>query len=290
MCRIASLLLLVWSLLPLITLAGPSESVDAYIPASHKKLFSEYNVVIFGDVSLARAAVKGPLAVQGKAELADFDIAGNGNCDKDARALVVAGKLTARMGAVNSGYTVVGSRSRIDHSVKMTCTSRVEQYDPQRNGDIEFDALRGNVLRETGDMCVTSPTGEVESENGTMTFRPGEPGFSCYTFFKVQTDELRLIKKWVYAGDDFYRNIVIVVSGFKVDFRDFGMEGFNARRTLIVFCAVYGSFGLYNAKLHASLLAPTASFTTSNAIINGSVVAGNLRGSLATIHTNYVTC
>lgn len=288
--RRSSLLILFCSLLPLLALAEPSESVNAYIPASHKQLFSDYNAVIFGDVSLARAAVKGPLAVQGKAELAEFDVAGNGNCDKDARSLVVAGKLTARMGAVNSGYTVVGSRSRIDHSVKMTCTSRVEQYDPQRNGDIEFDTQRGNVLREAGDMCVTTPTGEVEYDNGTLTFTPGDPGFSCYTFFKLQTDDLRLVNKWVYAGDDFYRNIVIVVSGLKVDFRDFVMEGFNSRRTLIVFCAIYGSFGLYNAKLHGSLLAPTASFTTSNAIINGSVIAGGLRGSLATLHTNYVTC
>lgn len=282
--------LLLCLLLPCLTRGEPTESVDAYIPAAHKELFTQFNVVIFGDVSLARAAVKGPLAVMGKAELADFDVAGTGDCDKDARSLVVAGALTARMGAVNSGYTVVGRRSRIDHSVRMTCTKRVEQYDPLRNGDLEFDIMRVKVLRETGNMCVTTPTGEVENVNGTLRFLPGEPGYSCYTFFKVKTDDLRLINKWEYAGDNFFRNIVIVVSGLKVDFRDFVMEGFNSRRTLIVFCAVYGSFGLYNAKLHGSLLAPTASFTTRNAIINGSLIAGNLRGSLATLNTAYITC
>lgn len=283
-------LLLLCVLLPLLTQSEPSESVGAYIPASHTQLYNEFNAIIFGDVSLARAAVKGPLAVMGKANLADFDIAGNGDCDKDTRSLVVGGALTARMGAVNSGYTVVGRRSRIDHSVRMTCTSRVEQYDPHRNGDLEFDTMRVNVLRETGDMCVTNPTGEVENVNGTLRFSPGEPGFSCYTYFKVKTDDLRLVNKWEYASDDTFRNIVVVVSGLRVDFRDFVMEGFNAKRTLIVFCAVYGSFGFYNAKLHGSVLAPTASFTTSNTVINGSIIAGNLRGSLATLRTAYITC
>lgn len=272
------------------TRSEPSESVDAYITASHKRLFTDYNAVVFGDVSLARAAVKGPLAVMGKAVLADFEVAGTGNCDKDARSLVVGGALNARSGAVNSGYTVVGRRSHIDHSVRMTCTSRVEQYDPRRNGDIEFDTMRVSVLQETGSMCLKKANGEVESVNGTLKFMPGEPGHSCYTYFQVKADDLRLINKWEYAGDDFFRNIIIVISGQRVDFRDFIMEGFNSKRTLIVFCAVYGSFGLYDAKMHGSVLAPTASFTLSNAIINGSIIAGNLRGSLATLKTAYVTC
>lgn len=267
-----------------------SESIDAYIPAAHKSLYSSFNALVFGDASLARAAVRGPLAVQSKADLADFDVAAHGNCDKDTRALVVGGTLTARMGAVNSGYTVVGRRSSIHHTVRLTCTSRVEQYDPARNGDINFVEMRQNVLKETGKMCIEEPTGNVELVNSTMRFSLGEKGFSCYTYFKITTEDLRLVNRWEYAGDDFFRNIIIVVSGVKVDLKDFEMEGFNARRTLIVFCAVYGSFGVYNAKLHGSVLAPTASFTTSNAIFNGSIIVGNLRGSLATLNTPYVTC
>lgn len=273
-----------------IHILADSETIDAYIPATHKTLYSSYNALVFGDASLARAAIRGPLAIQSKADLADFDVAAHGDCDKDNRALVVGGTLTARMGAINSGYTVVGRRSSIHHTVRLTCTNRVEQYDPARNGDIDFVEMRNNVLRETGKMCVEDPTGEVEVVNSTMKFTLGETGFSCYTYFKVTTEDLRLVNRWEYAGDDFFRNIVIVVSGVKMDLKDFQMEGFNARRTLVVFCAVYGSFGVYNAKIHGSILAPTASFTTSNAIFNGSIIVGSLRGSLATLNTPYVTC
>lgn len=288
------LLISLISLLHLLTLPtsirADSESIQAYIPATHKSLYSSYNAIVFGDVSLARAAIRGPLAVQGKADLADFDIAAHGDCDKDNRALVVGGTLNARMGAINSGYTVVGRRSSIHHTVRLTCTNRVEQYDPLRNGDLEFPELRANVLKETGEMCIKEPTAQVELANATIKFIAGDKGFSCYTFFRVTTDELRLVNRWEYHSDDYYRNIVIVVSGSKTDFRDFEMDGFNSKRTLVVFCAVYGSFGVYDAKIHGSILAPTASFTTSNAIINGSIIVGNLRGSLATLNTPYVTC
>lgn len=267
-----------------------AESLDAYIPASHKTLYESYNAVVLGDASLARAAVRGPLAVMGKADLADFDVGGTGTCDKDVRTLVVGGTLTARMGAVHNGYIVVGRRSSIHHTVRRTCTSRTEQYDPHRNGDIEFAEMRANVLRETGDMCVTEATGEVHVANETLRFVPGDPGFSCYTYFKVRTDDLRLVNKWEFAGEDKSRNVVIVISGLKVDFRDFQMDGFNAKRTLIVFCSVYGSFGFFGAKLHGSVLAPATSFTMMNAIFNGSIIAGTLRGSLATLNTRYLTC
>lgn len=266
------------------------ESLNAYIPALHKRMYEEYNVLVLGDLSVTKAAFRGSLAVQGKADLADFDIAGDKMCNPDVRALVVGGALAARMGSINNGYAVVGRRSNIHHSVRMNCTNRVEQYDPVRNEDLDFPAVRIDLIRELSDLCASTGSGTVETVNETMTFDPGEIGYSCYSVFNVSTADMRLIHMWKFAGTDFYRNVIIVVSGLRSDFRDFRMEGFNPRRTLIVFCAVYGSFGLYNARFHGSLFAPTSSFTSMETIVNGSIIAASLRGSIATLNVPYVTC
>lgn len=270
--------------------ADDSQSLNAFIPAAHKIVFDKFNVAVFGDLSVAKAAFRGTLAVHGKADLADFDIAASRTCSNDARALVSSGRVVARMGAVRNGYLVVGARSNLHHTVQTPCSNRVERFDPRRNGDPDLVQLRSDVIRESADLCVTSTGGTTETANDTMRFTPDDKGFSCYTFFKVHVDDLRLVRTWEYTGKDYYRNIVIVVTGLRADFRDLRMSGFNPRRTLIVFCAVYGSFGFYNARVHASILGPASSFTAMDSIFNGSLIVGGLRGSLATIDTPYVTC
>lgn len=54
--------------------------------------------------------------------------------------------------------------------------------------------------------------------------------------------------------------------------------------------AIYGQVTIEDSKLHASILAPTTTLTVSNAIINGSIIVGALRGSVATLNIPYVTC
>lgn len=269
---------------------GETESINAYIAATHERMLKQFNVMVFGDLSVAKAAFRGAIAVQGRAEVADFDIGGDLGCDKDVRAITVGKALIARMGSVNGGYTIVGRGSKVHHSVRMKCSNRVEQYDAVHNGDVEFAEVRRSVLRETAELCVSAATGTVENANDTLRFVPGEGGFSCYTVFKLNTEQLRLVRRWQYAGDDYYRNVVIVVSGLRSELRDLRMTGFNPRRTLIVLCAVYGSLELYNARVQASVLAPTASLTTMDSIVNGSLIVGALRGSLATLNLPYVTC
>lgn len=271
-------------------LSKETESLNAYIAPPHKTVFDQFNAMVFGDVSLAKVAFRGAIAVQGKAEITDFEIAGEKTCDKDKKMVVVAQSLSARMGSVNGGYCVVGRGSSIHHTVRMPCSNRVEQFDPIHNGDIEFEELRRSMLSEAGKMCVHRATATTKVENDTMKFEAGDNGYSCYTFFKVTTDELRLINRWVNDGKDYYRNIVIVISGLRTEFRDFRMDGFNPRRTLIVFCAVYGTFGFYNAKIFGSMIAPTAHFITMGLILNGSIIAGNMRGSLASLNAPYVIC
>lgn len=275
----------------LMIIAVGEESIHAYIPARHKLIFDEYNVMVFGDMSVAKAAIKGSLGVQGKAEMAEFDIADDKFCDNDVRSIVVGGALTARSGSIKNGYTVVGRGSQIHHSVQMPCTNRVERHDPLRNGDIDFEDARNSLIRESADMCLTPASSTVTIENSTMSFSTEDASsFSCYSYFRISTNDMRLIDTWQYNGTDYYRNVVILVIGASTEFREFRMIGFNPRRTLIVFCAVYGSYAIHNAKFHASIFAPTSSFTTMNAIINGSIIVGGLRGSIATLNQAYVTC
>lgn len=246
--------------------------------------------MVFGDVSVSKAAFRGSLAIQGHANIADFDIGADKTCDDNTRSLLVGNSLKARSGTINNGYTVVGRGSSIHHSVSMPCTNRIERYSVLRNGDIDFDDLKLNLMKEASKICSTTPTGSTNVENSTLVFNVIKTGFSCYTYFRVTSNDLRLIDTWKYSGTDYYRNNIILVSGTRIDFKEFRMIGFNPRRTLIIFCAVYSSISIIDAKFHASIFSPSATLTTSNAIINGSIIVGGLRGSLATLNIPYATC
>lgn len=285
------LALLVLSGVPAPTAANFAESpLSGILPAQHKRIFDEYNAFILGDLSVARTVFKGSVAAKGDANLNDFDIGASKTCDADSRSLVVAGSLTARAGAIHNGYTVFGRRSSIDYTVRMPCSTRVERYDVKRNGDIDFDAVKRAVLHEGVRTCLVEPTGNVTVANGTMEFDPGEKGYSCYTHFAVPSSELRLTREWRYVGDDFYRNLIITVRGSKLELKDLAMVGFNPRRTLVVFCAILGSQTLLNVRLEASVMAATSALTTTDALVNGSIIAGSLRGSIAAMNAPYVTC
>lgn len=73
-----------------------SGSLDSYVPSKHKVLFDTYNVLVYGDVALAKGAIRGTLAAQGRANLLDFDIGADKICDFDGRSLVVGEELRAR--------------------------------------------------------------------------------------------------------------------------------------------------------------------------------------------------
>lgn len=266
------------------------ESINAYIPSKHKVLFDDFNAIIFGDASLAKAAFRGSLAVEGKANIADFDIGFDQPCDLDKRALLSAGPLNLRSGTLHNGYLVMGRNSQVHHTVKTPCTNRVERFSTTRNNDLDFVYARQGVVSETAQLCAAQANSNFTITNSTMSFHPGTPGFNCYSTFKVSANDLRLIDTWKYEGDDFYRNLIITVSGRKNEFREFRMLGFNPRRTLVVFCAMYGMVSIADAKFHSSILAPSNTFTMSNAIINGSIIVGGLRGSVATLNIPYVTC
>lgn len=280
--------LLALLLLILLPQARCETSLHAFIAAAHKTAFDSFNVLVLGDLSVAKAAFRGPLAVQGRADLSDFDISLSRSCNRDNRAVTVGGSLSARMGTIHGGYTVLGKGSSVHHSVKMECTSRVERYDPLRNGDMEFGPMRERLIRENAEMCVSKSL-PVEPVNETMTFRQEGETFSCYDYFRVKTADLRLVQKWVYEGD-YDRNVVIMVSGLRHEFREFRMLGFNPKKTLVVFCAIYGNFGLYNTRFSGSLMGPTSSFVTMDTIVNGSLIVGALRGSMASLDVPYHTC
>lgn len=266
------------------------ETLNAYITAVHKRVFDDFNVAIFGDLSVTKAAFRGAIGVQERATLADFDIGGDFACDPDRRSVVAGQTLSARLGAINGGYIVAGRGSSIHHTVKLSCSNRVERYDVIRNGDLDFSSVRSLLLKEAAEYCINAPSENVRVENETMIFQAGERNFSCYTSFRISTTDLRLIKTWKLESDDEYRNIIIAVSGTKAEFREFQMIGFNPRRTLIVLCSVYSTFSMFNAKVQGSLLGPTSSFTTMETVINGSAILGSLRGSLATLNVPYITC
>lgn len=263
------------------------QSMHAFVPTLHKKLFDQANLMVFGDLRLARSAVRGNVAVTGSAEIEDFDFGSAKNCDDKSPSLTVVGSLTARMGNINNGYVIAGRGSTINHSVKMSCTKRVDD-----SGKAEvppYDDLSISLNRETADLCVASASGTTEVVNGTMLFTPGESS-SCYSTFSLETDDLRLISGWRYAGKDYYRNLIISVVGRYATFRNFRMTDFNPRRTLIIFCSSYGKFEFFDSRFQASILAPATHLTVMDTVVNGSMICSSLRGTIAVLRNPYNTC
>jgi choice-of-anchor A domain-containing protein len=272
--------------------AQHKESINAFIPAAHKTIFDAHNLFVLGDLNIAKTAVKGTVAVQGNAMLEEFDINANAECDKYSRALTVGGRLSARMGAVHNGFTVAGSGSKIKHNVRLSCSSRVAKYDPTALKIISFDEHRESLIKETGDVCVSPVSSKalLDKDASLIRFVPGNDTYSCYAVFEIASNDLTGIKKLEYTGSNPNQNVLINIKGKYSSIRDLSMMNFNAQRTLLTFCSIYGEIEVFNSRLQGSILAPTTSFTVMDSVFNGSLVAGDVRGKMAILNERYVTC
>lgn len=273
--------------------AQHEQSMDAFVPAAHKSVFETYNLMVLGDLNIAKSSVEGRVAVSGKADVTEFDFnKGAAHCDKYKPALVVQGALHASMGAINNGYTITGSRSKVSHNVQMECSSRVERYNPVAQKIRTFEEHRESLIRETGDVCTNQPSGEIilDEESKVMHLTPGNATFSCYAVFKTSISDVSKVTRLEYRGTDVKRNVIINVSGKFGAWRDLAMVGFNPERTLITFCGVQGQLQLFNNRIHGSIFAPSTEITAMGSIVNGSMITANMRGKLAILYKPYRTC
>lgn len=290
--RACAILVLCIAVHPAAIFAQHEQSLDAFVPAAHKTVFESHNLLVLGNLNLAKSSVQGPVAVSGRAQLEEFDINSAGSCNEKNRALTVGGRLSASMGAIRNGYTVVGRGSRLKHNVQLACSSRVERYDARRLRIRDFEEHRTSLIKESGDICVNPVSGSVEKDltNSVYRFTPGNTTYSCYTVFSVSVGELASIRMFEFMGSNKDQNVLILLTGKYTTLRDFSMVGFNPVRTLLVFCSVYGHIELFNARIHASILAPTTEFTSMGTVMNGSLIASGLRGKIAVLYQPYVTC
>lgn len=267
--------------------------MDAFVPAAHKSVFESYNLMVLGNLNLAKSSVEGRVAVSGKADVSDFDVnKGADHCDKYKPALVVQGALHASKGAINNGYTITGSRSKVADSVQMECSSRVERYNPVSQKLRTFEDHRESLIRETVDVCTNQPSGEVvvDETNKVMHLTPANMTYSCYAVFKTSVSDVAKVTRLEYKGTDAKRNVIINVGGKYGAWRDLAMIGFNPERTLITFCSFQGQVELFNNRLHGSIFAPTTEITAMGSIVNGSVISADMRGKLALLYKPYRTC
>lgn len=268
------------------------QSLDAFVPAAHKTVFESHNLLVLGDLNLAKSSVEGSLGVSGRAQVEEFEINKGRRCNKYMPAVTVGGAFLASMGSVNNGFAIVGRGSKISHNVRMSCTSRVESYDPLKQKIRSFEEHRESLIKESGDVCVNPVSGDVQldSENGVMRLIPGNSTYSCYSVFKTSVDALASVRRLELAASSSERNVLIIVTGKSATFRDFAMVNFNPERTLLTFCAVYGHIEVFNGRLHGSIFAPTTEFTFMSSVVNGSMISGGLRGKVALLNRPYYTC
>lgn len=266
---------------------GHESSVQAYVTAAHKRAFDDYSLLAYGAVRLTKSAIRGAAAFVGTATLEEFDIGRDiSQCNPNSPALSVTGALTARMGQVHNGYVRGGRGTTVSHSVRRACTPKVTKFtDTSALSDLEI-----SLIRDSTETCSLPKTADVEKLNASTTvFKPSQGSYSCYSVFTVDVDDLITAKEWRYEGNS-TRNLVIKVTGRGAKFQDFKMTGFNAARTLVVFCRNYGSLQLINSRFHASILSPTTAVTAMGSIVNGSMVSGSIRGEIVILHNTYESC
>ena len=266
---------------------GHESSVQAYVTAAHKRAFDAYSLLAYGTTRLTKSAIRGSVGVVGAATFEEFDIGRDiAQCNPSAPALSVTGVLTARMGQVHNGYVLGGSGSTISHSVRRACSPMVKKFtDVNSLNDLEI-----SLIRDSGETCSLPKTADTEKLNASTTiFKPAQGSYSCYSVFEIDVDDLTTAKEWQYQGNS-TRNLIIKVGGRGATLQDFKMTGFNAARTLIVFCSHYGTLQLMNARLHSSILSPTTAITAMGSIVNGSIVSGSIRGEIAILQNTYEPC
>ncbi len=266
---------------------GHESSLQAFVTAAHKRAFDAYSLLAYGTVRLTKSAIRGTAAVVGTATLEEFDIARDvAQCNPNAPSLSVTGSLTARMGQVHNGYVLGGSGTMVSHSVRRACNPRVSKFTQVK----QLDELEISLIRDSRETCSLPKTANTEKFNASTTlFKPADGSYSCYSVFSVDADDLITAKEWRYEGNS-TRNLIIKVTGRSASFKDFKMTGFNAARTLLVFCNNYGSLQLMNARLHSAVLSPTTAITSMGSIVNGSVVSGSMRGEIVVLHNTYEPC
>jgi choice-of-anchor A domain-containing protein len=272
--------------------AQHEQSLDAFVPAAHKTVFELYNLLVLGDLNLAKSSVEGPVAVSGNADVTEFEFNQASRCNKYKPAVVVKGAFHASMGAINNGYMIVGRSSKVKHNVRTSCSSRVESYNPVTQKLRSFEEHREGLIRESGDVCHNPTSGDVtvDEANKVMQLTPGNNTFSCYAVFKTSVTDLAKVTRLEYMGSDKDRNVLINIAGKSGTWRDFAMVGFNPDRTLVTFCGIRGHVELFNNRLHGSIFAPTTQFTVMGSVVNGSMITSDFRGKVALLYRPYVTC
>jgi choice-of-anchor A domain-containing protein len=276
--------------IPLAARAQHEQSLDAYVPSTHKTVFQSYNLMVLGNLNIAKSSVQGRVAVGGDAAVTEFDFNGDGDCDPYTRAVIVSGKLFAAMGRISNGFVAVGRGTKIQHNVDMPCSSHVERYDPVKLKMRTFDEFRTGLIRETSGVCHNPVSGAVEVDKETMRFVPGNTTYSCYAVFKVKVANLVTIKRFEFLGTNKNQNVIILIVGRNAVLRDLAMVNFAARRTLLAICSMYGGVEVFNGRLQGSILAPITDLTVMGTVVNGSVVTGSLRGNVALRNQPYEAC
>lgn len=284
--------LCILSLLPALALAdvGHESSLQAFVTSAHKRAFDAYSLLSYGAVRLTKSAIRGAVAVVGRCNLEEFDIGRDIlQCNPNAPSLSVTGTLTSRMGQIHNGFIRAGRSSSVSHSVTRACSSAVEKFtNPEELSEVEI-----SLIRDATETCLLPANANTNTSNPAETvFRPSEGTYSCYSVFNVHKDtfsDANTINNWVYVGNS-SRNVIINIVGKSAVIRDFKMSGFNAQKTLIVMCPGYGNVQLFNARIHASILAPTTSFTSMASIVNGSVVSGSVTGEIVVLKNPYLPC
>lgn len=285
----AVLLLVVASTTTLVAAdVGHEKSVNAYVESNTKRAFDLHSLLVFGSLNLMNGAVRGRVAVKGTASMENFDVARDlASCSPEEPALTVSGALSARLGFVHNGHIMCGRGSSVHTSVRRACSPKVARY--SEDPEVSMYDMEVALIRDLGRNCALKASAEVNLTETVMSFVADNSSYSCYSTFTVQADDLSQLREWRYQGDA-NRNVVINIIGKRASLTHFKMVGFNAARTLLNFCSTYGRFDILNARLHASVLAPSSRFSFSDSIVNGSMVVSSLRGQVAVLKNVYNPC
>lgn len=238
----------------------------------------KYNTFIFNNFT-GTSDTEGSLAVGGNATLSGYSVGDKLNSGYVGDSLVVGGNLNYNNGRVYYGNISVGGNANVDPGVISGLSSTQSYNTGVSNLSINFAAEEAYLKNLSSDLSNMSATGNSSFLWNGMKIE-GD-GSSSLQVFNLDGKDLSKSTWWhALAGIPDDATIILNISGkdAKLSGGQQVLAGFSNRVLFNFYEAV--NLEISGISVEGSILAPYATISNAEGVIQGNVIAKNLSGSI----------
>lgn len=244
--------------------------------------FSEFNLLVLGDVLLNSTDVMGSVAVCGNAKLLGGVAISSrgGKCKKGVASLYVQGSLDTSKGSgvvLGPGSAIFnprGAGKNLGKGFYVACGKK------RRAGQVKCKSLAADALSTNGRFCRQPNTGKFTLKYGTVGVLSAKKASTGTVYISVPSVKFAKVRSWDQEGLS-GRAVVVNVRGKTVKFGKSSMGILQSIENSLIwnFCGVRKIDHTMGAHVVGGILAPRASYVGANNAIDGPVVVGAFEGS-----------